>query len=69
MNNPRYLYALSAFLILVGTIALVDGYAEFASGEEGLVRWLLLPASQFILGTVVFVNTRRNFKSEEAENA
>ena len=69
MKNPRYLYALSAFLILVGTIALVDGYAEYASGEEGLVRWLLLPASQFILGTVVFVNMKRNNKSEEAENA
>jgi hypothetical protein len=69
MNNPRVLYTLSALMLTVGMIALVDGYAEFASGEEGIVRWLMLPASQFILGTVLFVRTRKNTKSEEAANA
>ena len=69
MNKPLTLRILCGFLFLVGTIALIDGYAEFASGEEGVVRWLLLPASQYMIAAALFMNARKQDQLSEAGNA
>ena len=59
----------AALLFVIGTIALIDGYAEFASGEEGIVRWLKLPISQFLIGIAVFMSARDREKSIGANDA
>lgn len=69
MNRPRSLRLLSGLIAVIGTIALIDGYAEFASGEEGVFRWLLLPASQYLIAVTLFMNARKQDKLSEANNA
>jgi len=69
VNKPHLQRLLSGVIFVIGTIALIDGYAEFASGEEGIVRWLLLPASQYMIAAALFMNARKQDQLSEAKNA
>lgn len=69
MANPRNLRFLSGLLFGVGIVALIDGYGEFATGEEGIVRWLLLPVSMLLLSFAVFQRARKQIAVSEADDA
>ena len=69
MANKTYLRWISGFMFGVGAVALLDGYAEFASGEESMVRWLLLPTAMFLLSFSLFQRSMKKNQSSEASDA
>ena len=69
MAKPRNLRFLSGLLFGVGVVALIDGYGEFATGEEGIVRLLLIPVSMFLLSFAVFQRARKQIGVSEADDA
>ena len=69
MSNPKFLRTMSGVLFGIGAIAIVDGYAEFASGEEGLVRLLLLPTAMFLTSYSMFQRSRKEVVLSETDDA
>lgn len=69
MESPKFLRIMSGVLFCIGAIAIIDGYAEFASGEEGLFRLLLLPTAMFLTSYSMFQRSRKKIQPSESTDA
>jgi len=69
MSNPKFLPIMSTVLFAIGVIAIVDGYGEYASGEEGILRLILLPTAMFLTSYSMFQRSRKEVALSEKKDA